>query len=175
MNGGLLGNFGNRQLAGEVVVRNIAFVGLKPNGDIAALFVNTAAGTPDKNTVRLTDVFVSYATVVDKPFAASVVFGPGAGFCMDNVVVVAQVKEGYGAVAMNGTIDTTKWNNVYAISNATSLYSNEGIIITDNLFADAAAMKAAVTELPEGFNAEYWTIAESGLIVFKSVNTAGLA
>ncbi len=159
---GIFGNISTGQVNGRVTLRNIAITNISNPGDPAGLFSNGY-------NVELCDVFISYATVMGKNFTAPAVFAP-INATLKNVVVVAQVdpSKDIGAISKAGETATTQYINCYAVSNATYLYPDAPH--TNTLFADVAAMKAAVTGVPEGFNTEYWTQAASGLLTFKSVD-----
>ena len=159
---GIFGNISTGQVNGRVTLRNIAITNISNPGDPAGLFSNGY-------NVELCDVFISYATVMGNNFTAPAVFAP-INATLKNVVVVAQVdpSKDIGAISKAGETATTQYINCYAVSNATYLYPDAPD--TNTLFADVAAMKAAVTGVPEGFNTEYWTQAASGLLTFKSVD-----
>ncbi len=163
-------------------------IGASSTTTVASTIKNIAFTNADRSATHNGGIFarIIYNTTLQDVYLTGKISNSGAigtsagiatafaNITMKNVVINADFTAKANALYMlvysaTSPIDGCTFENVYGISSNSKGYMYG--TVTDGLYTSEDDFKAAVTEIPEGFNTEYWEIGEEGLI-FKSVSNA---
>ncbi len=153
--------YGNATEGVRAVLKNVAFTNvLRDTANGGGLLIN------EINYATIDNVYVSGRVTAYQ----GDLFG-GFGQYVSNATITNSIihidmaSKAYNVVTMDGRFTNSEIDNVYGIStNSTGKMYDD---VTEGLYTSMADFNAAVTEVPQGFNAEYWDIVD-GTLIFKT-------